>query len=55
MSGQQLAQKQYEQAKEAAEKLEDWRLREIRHQMRIDPPVKNESLVAKERQSSRKS
>jgi hypothetical protein len=35
MSRQQLAQKQYEQAKEAAEKLEDWRLREIRFEMQI--------------------
>lgn len=35
MSRQQLAQKQYDQAKEAAEKLEDWRLKEIRFEMQI--------------------
>jgi hypothetical protein len=36
MSNQQLAQKQYAQAKQAAGKLEDWRLKEIRYELRID-------------------
>jgi hypothetical protein len=39
---QQLAQKQYEEAKTALEKLDNWKLQAVRREMKIETSVKRE-------------
>jgi hypothetical protein len=54
MPREQLAQKQYEQAKQAAGKLEDWRLHEIRYELRIADTKRSGASSAAPKASSKK-